>query len=112
MKVRARLDRIEKAAGVSRCPHCKALLPGREESPPATAEGRARYLDEMLGQWQRRRPEDPPPHHANAEPTPETIGCPHCGGALPPQGYQDWIAPVHEIVAAVIRHNGRVASPR
>ena len=107
MKVRARLDRIERAAGTSRCPHCNGPLPRVEPviSNARSAERLVALCKSVLAERQR-------PENSNRAPLrPEAPHCPHCGKPLPASDTDGLSPTVEEIVAALIVAERQMQEP-
>jgi hypothetical protein len=107
MLLRRRLNKIEKDAGVFGCPHCK--WPLARVQPVMTTEDRAEWLVELCKSVLAERPGL---GDANTRPPPaEAIRCPSCGKQLPPQAVGRMVAPVEEVVAALIEAERRPQEP-
>src|SRR6516164_7354959 len=98
MLLRRRLDKIEKATCVFRCPHCKGPYARREAV--MTDEERAAWLvglrRSLLDERKRLGEANPEPLLA------EALNWPHCGKELPSQDVGLMVSPLEEVVAALI----------
>ncbi len=111
MLLRRRLDRIEKAVGVGRCPHCRGLLVRPEAH--LTAE---ECFEQLVQSCQTPLPESNKPGQSLRTPGPaKPMCCPGCKEPLPASVVNALVPSLHEIVAAIIeaeRREGKSNTPQ